>query len=69
MESSGTLNKTLLRAKEAASVLGISIKSVYRLYSKGILQGVKFRRSIRILGESVLRLKQARDKSSPKQEV
>lgn len=66
MGSSETLHKTLFRAKEAASILGISTKTVYRLFSRGILQGIKFRRSIRILGESVLRFKETGSKRRTK---
>ncbi|HAR96030.1 MAG TPA: hypothetical protein DCR97_08735 [Deltaproteobacteria bacterium] len=62
MGASETLQKTLLHARDAASILGLSTKTVYRLFSKGILEGIRFRRSIRILSESVLNFKETRDR-------
>ena len=48
--------KTLLRPDEVAQFLSVSLKTVYRWYRAGVLDGTKVNRSLRIYRESVLRL-------------
>jgi excisionase family DNA binding protein len=49
-------DKTLLRPDEVAEFLSVSVKTVYRWYHAGVIDGTKFQRSLRIYRESVVRL-------------
>jgi excisionase family DNA binding protein len=48
--------KTLLRPDEVAIFLSVSLKTVYRWYRSGLIEGTKVKRSLRIYRDSVLRL-------------
>jgi excisionase family DNA binding protein len=48
--------KTLLRPDEVAIFLSVSLKTVYRWYRSGLIDGTKVKRSLRIFRTSVLRL-------------
>ena len=48
--------KTLLRPDEVAIFLSVSLKTVYRWYRSGLIDGTKVKRSLRIYRDSVLRL-------------
>lgn len=54
--------KTLLRPDEVALFLRVSMKTIYRWHAKGLLEGIRFQRSLRIFRESVLKLIQGRAK-------
>ncbi|MGD0232542.1 MAG: helix-turn-helix domain-containing protein [Syntrophorhabdales bacterium] len=49
-------DKTLLRPDEVAEFLSVSMKTVYRWYRSGIIEGIKLNRALRIYRESILRL-------------
>lgn len=49
-------HKTLLRPDEVAIFLSVSLKTVYRWYRSGLIDGTKVKRSLRIYRDSVLRL-------------
>lgn len=49
-------DKTLLRPDEVALFLSISLKTVYRWYHSGIIEGIKFKRSLRIYRDSIVKL-------------
>jgi len=49
-------HKTLLRPDEVAVFLSVSLKTVYRWYRSGLIEGTKVKRSLRIFRESILRL-------------
>ena len=61
-ELSDLPKKTLLRPDEVALFLRVSLKTVYRWQAKGLLQGIRFQRSLRIFRESVVKLIQERSK-------
>jgi excisionase family DNA binding protein len=48
--------KTLLRPDEVALFLSVSLKTVYRWYRTGLIEGTKVKRSLRIYRDSILRL-------------
>lgn len=49
-------HKTLLRPDEVAIFLSVSLKTVYRWYRSGLINGTKVKRSLRIYRDSVLQL-------------
>jgi excisionase family DNA binding protein len=49
-------HKTLLRPDEVALFLSVSLKTVYRWYRTGLIEGTKVKRSLRIYRDSILRL-------------
>ena len=49
-------HKTLLRPDEVAIFLSVSLKTVYRWYRSGLIEGTKVKRSLRIYRDSILRL-------------
>jgi excisionase family DNA binding protein len=49
-------HKTLLRPDEVAIFLSVSLKTVYRWYRSGLIEGIKVKRSLRIYRDSILRL-------------
>jgi len=49
-------HKTLLRPDEVAMFLSVSLKTVYRWYRSGLIEGTKVKRSLRIFRDSILRL-------------
>jgi excisionase family DNA binding protein len=49
-------SKTLLRPEEVALFLSVSLKTVYRWYHSGIIDGTKMNRCLRIRRDSVLKL-------------
>jgi excisionase family DNA binding protein len=53
--------KTLLRPGEVASFLSVSLKTVYRWYRLGAIEGTKAARSLRIYRDSVLKLIEEKD--------
>ena len=55
-ELSDLPKKTFLRPDEVAAFLRVSLKTVYRWHAKGLLQGIRFHRSLRIFRESVVKL-------------
>ncbi len=55
--------KTLLRPEEVALFLGVSLKTIYRWYRSGAIEGTKLKRSLRIYRESVLALVWAKDEA------
>ena len=48
--------KTLLRPAEVAVFLSVSLKTIYRWYRAGVLNGTKVNGIVRIYRDSVLRL-------------
>jgi excisionase family DNA binding protein len=62
IELSDLPRKTLLRPDEVALFLRVSLKTVYRWHAKGLLQGIRFQRSLRIFRESVVKLIRERSK-------
>jgi excisionase family DNA binding protein len=56
IELSDLPKKTFLRPDEVALFLRVSLKTVYRWHAKGLLQGIRFQRSLRIFRESVVKL-------------
>jgi excisionase family DNA binding protein len=56
--------KTLLRPDEVASFLDVSLKTIYRWYHSGFIEGVKFKRSLRIYRGSIVKLLDERDSFS-----
>jgi excisionase family DNA binding protein len=53
--------KTLLRPDEVALFLSVSLKTIYRWYRAGLIDGTKVKRSLRIYRDSVLRLVDGKD--------
>ncbi len=53
--------KTLLRPDEVARFLSVSLKTVYRWYRYGFIEGAKAKRSLRIYRDSVLKLIDEKD--------
>ena len=49
-------NKTLLRPDEVALFLSVSLKTVYRWYRAGVIDGTKVKRSLRIFRNSIIKL-------------
>ena len=49
-------HKTLLRPDEVAIFLSVSLKTVYRWYRSGLIEGTKVKRSLRIYRDSILKL-------------
>ncbi|MGD0488410.1 MAG: helix-turn-helix domain-containing protein, partial [Syntrophorhabdales bacterium] len=47
-------SKTLLTPSEVALFLSVSLKTIYRWYHSGVIDGTKVNRSLRIYRESVL---------------
>jgi excisionase family DNA binding protein len=54
-------HKTLLRPDEVALFLSVSLKTVYRWYRTGLIEGTKVKRSLRIYRDSILRLVDGRE--------
>lgn len=48
--------RTLLTPEEVAVFFSVSLKTIYRWYQGGIIEGVRLNRSIRIYRDSVLKL-------------
>jgi len=48
--------KELLRTDEAAQILRVSKRSVYRLYENGVLDGVLVGRAVRIRSKSIKKI-------------
>ena len=48
--------KTLLTPDEVALFLSVSLKTIYRWYRSGVIDGTKVNRSLRIYRDSILRL-------------
>jgi len=48
--------KSLLRPQEVADFLNVSLRTIYRWYEMGILEGTRLKGSIRIFRESVKNL-------------
>ena len=48
--------KTLLRPDEVARFLSVSLKTVYRWYRSGFIEGAKAKRSLRIYRDSIVNL-------------
>jgi len=61
MEFGDLPHKTLLRPDEVARFLSVSLKTVYRWYCSGLIEGVKAKGSLRIYRESILKLIEAKD--------
>ena len=53
--------KTLLRPDEVARFMSVSMKTVYRWYHTGLIDGAKARRSLRIYRDSILKLVDEKD--------
>ena len=49
-------HKTLLRPDEVAVFLNVCLKTVYRWYGSGLIEGTKVKRSLRIYRDSILKL-------------
>jgi excisionase family DNA binding protein len=49
-------HKTLLRPDEVAIFLSVSLKTIYRWYRSGLIEGTKVKRSLRIYRDSILKL-------------
>jgi excisionase family DNA binding protein len=49
-------HKTLLRPDEVALFMSVSLKTVYRWYRSGLIEGAKVKRSLRIYRDSILKL-------------
>jgi excisionase family DNA binding protein len=56
MEFRDLPQKTFLTPDEVALFLSVSLKTVYRWYSLGLIEGTKVRRSLRIYRNSILKL-------------
>ena len=56
MEFGDLPHKTLLRPDEVARFLSVSLKTVYRWYCSGLIEGAKVRGSLRIYRDSILKL-------------
>ena len=56
MEFRDLPQKTFLTPDEVALFLSVSLKTVYRWYRSGLIDGTKVSRSLRIYRESILRL-------------
>lgn len=54
--------KSLLRPEEVAGFLSVSLRTVYRWYEMGLIQGTRLNRSVRIFRESVI--KQVKEKKN-----
>ncbi|MGD0663725.1 MAG: helix-turn-helix domain-containing protein [Syntrophorhabdales bacterium] len=61
MEFGDLPHKTLLRPDEVARFLSVSLKTVYRLYHSGLIEGVKANGSLRIYRDSLLKLVDEKD--------
>jgi excisionase family DNA binding protein len=48
--------KSLLRPQEVADFLNVSLRTVYRWYEMGMLEGTRLKGSMRIFRESVIKL-------------
>ena len=55
--------RTLLRPEEVARFLSVSLKTVYRWYRLGSIEGTKAARSLRIFRDSVVKLVDSEDAS------
>jgi excisionase family DNA binding protein len=55
--------KTFLRPDEVALFLSVSLKTVYRWYRSGLIEGTKVKRSLRIYRDSILRLVDDKDEA------
>jgi hypothetical protein len=53
--------KTLLRPQEVAGFLSVSLRTVYRWYEMGIIEGARINRSLGIFRESVVKLIKERE--------
>jgi excisionase family DNA binding protein len=49
-------DKTLLRPRDVAAFLSVSLKTVYRWYRQGSITGIKVRGSLRIYRGSIVKL-------------
>ena len=49
-------DKTLLRPRDVAAFLSVSLKTVYRWYRQGLITGIKVRGSLRIYRGSIVKL-------------
>jgi excisionase family DNA binding protein len=49
-------HKTLLRPEEVALFMSVSLKTIYRWFRSGVIDGAKIQGSLRIYRESVIRL-------------
>ena len=56
MEFGDLPRKTLLTPDEVALFLSVSLKTIYRWYRSGVIDGTKVNRSLRIYRDSILRL-------------
>ena len=65
MEFGDLPHKTLLRPDEVARFLSVSLKTVYRWYHSGYLDGAKARGSLRIYRDSILNLVDGKDSLPP----
>lgn len=54
-------DKTLLRPNDVALFLSVSLKTVYRWYRLGAIQGIKVKGSLRIYRHSILKLVNVND--------
>jgi len=57
------LTRRFLRPDEVARFLSVSLKTVYRWYHSGSIEGVKTGRSLRIYRDSILKLVDGKDAS------
>lgn len=48
-------HKSLLRPEEVAGFLSVSLRTIYRWYEMGLIQGTRLNRSVRIFRESVVK--------------
>ncbi len=48
-------DKTLLSPREVATFFGVSLKTIYRWHSEGLIAGVRMKRSVRIFRDSVVK--------------
>ena len=55
------LTRRFLRPDEVARFLSVSLKTVYRLYHSGLIEGVKANGSLRIYRDSLLKLVDEKD--------
>jgi excisionase family DNA binding protein len=56
MEFQDLPQRTFLTPDEVAVFLSVSLKTVYRWYRMGLIEGTKVRRSLRIYRDSILKL-------------
>jgi len=63
MEFGDLPHKTLLKPRQVALFLSVSLKTVYRWYHSGSIEGVKTGRSLRIYRDSILKLVDGKDAS------